>query len=152
VARNFSLFGFAFCYLYTAGILLMPIEAPAGLVMLIAFCLGLGVDAFGDTAGLHASASVLMAYSRHLILPWIAPPGGYEPHMEVSISTMGLRWYLLVALPTLFLHHFALFCISYARIDEVPMALLKSVLSVPLSLLVILLIQYWTLNNNKKDR
>ncbi len=69
---------------YPIAILLLPVDMPKPYVLLSAFVLGIMVDIFYDSLGVHASASVFLAYARSYILRILEPRGGY------SVKTMGL--------------------------------------------------------------
>jgi hypothetical protein len=46
--------------------------------LITAFLLGITVDMFVDTPGVHTSASVFMAFVRPFVLRILAPRDGYE--------------------------------------------------------------------------
>jgi len=51
-------------YIYILFILLLPANTNRSLLLIIAFFTGLTVDFFAHTLGLHAAASVFIAYLR----------------------------------------------------------------------------------------
>lgn len=140
--RNLALFGLAYCFVYTGAFLLLPLETPKGLVLVIAFLTGVVIDMFTDTAGLHAMASVLTAYTRSFLIRSLAPAGGYENYMEISVASMGPRWYLSFMIPLLFLQCFLLFTIEYAGLSHPFRALFASALSTAFTLGIIALVQF----------
>ncbi|MES2387947.1 MAG: rod shape-determining protein MreD [Bacteroidota bacterium] len=141
VARNLNLGGIAFCHAYIGAILLLPIEFNAVMVLLLAFASGLMTDVFYDTPGLHAAAAVFAAWLRHLNQKILTPAGGYEDYMEVSVGSMGLRWYLLFMLPVLFFHSLMLFLLEYASLDHILLILAKAAASSAFTLIIILIVQ-----------
>lgn len=142
ITRNFTLFGWAFCFSYVGAILLLPMNTNSLVVMLIAFGTGLTTDLFYDKLGINAAASVLIAFLRPTALKILTPAGGYEGYMEVSVPSMGLRWYLLFLLPLLFIHHVALFTIEYASFSKFLYALGKGACSTLFTFVVIIMVQY----------
>lgn len=140
--REFAIFGLAFCYLYVGAILFMPIESNSMLLMIGAFLLGLLVDSFYDSAGVHAGASVFMAFLRPQVLRFIKPPGGYEDYMEVSLPLMGPKWFFQYMLALLFGHHLMVFILSYSRISDIALISTKALLSTAFTLMGLLLVQY----------
>jgi hypothetical protein len=142
VARNLDLYHTAFCFLYVGFILLLPLETNPLVVLLIAFGTGLATDMFYDTLGMHAAASVLVAYLRHTSLKVLTPAGGYEDWMEVSLPSMGPRWYLQYSLPLLFLHSLALFMLEYSNWQMTLLALGKAAASTLFTFVIILVVQY----------
>ena len=67
--KQVVLFNTAFCFLYVAFILLLPIETNTLILMGVAFLLGFCIDIFYDSLGLHALSLVLVAYLRNY---WLA--------------------------------------------------------------------------------
>ncbi len=104
--------GMAIPYLYVVIILMLPIETPRWLELIIGLVCGLSVDMFTNTLGIHASACVLLAYARPLMLRAIAPRDGYEFGQRATIQDMGLSWYLKYAGVLILLHHSWLFFIE----------------------------------------
>jgi rod shape-determining protein MreD len=93
VLRNLVLFNSAFCFLYIAFILLLPIELNSLVLMVIGFVLGFTVDIFYNSMGLHALATVLIAYVRNYWLGTITPQGGYDANSSHNLS---LKWAAMV--------------------------------------------------------
>jgi rod shape-determining protein MreD len=98
VLRNLVLFNSAFCFLYIAFILLLPIELNSLALMVIGFVLGFTVDIFYNSMGLHALATVLIAYVRNYWLGTITPQGGYDANSSTTLASNGLQWFLVYSL------------------------------------------------------
>ncbi len=107
--KNVVLFHTAFCFLYVVYLLTFPVETNPLLMMAIAFVMGLGVDIFYDSMGLHAMASVFMVYVRGYWLARITPQGGYDRNSLPTLAMNGVQWFVVYALPLVFLHHAVLF-------------------------------------------
>ena len=107
--KNVVLFHTAFCFLYVVYLLTFPVETNPLLMMAIAFAMGLGVDIFYDSMGLHAMASVFMVYVRGYWLARITPQGGYDRNSLPTLAMNGVQWFVVYALPLVFLHHLVLF-------------------------------------------
>ncbi|QLH32651.1 MAG: Rod shape-determining protein MreD [Cyclobacteriaceae bacterium] len=102
ILRNLVLFNTAFCFLYIAFVLLLPIETNNLILMLVGFLMGFMVDIFYDSMGLHALATVLVAYLRNYWLGTITPQGGYESGATATLAANGVQWFLVYALPLVF--------------------------------------------------
>ncbi len=111
--KNLALFGIAFCFLYLLGILILPITIPHAFLIFFSFCIGLLIDVFYDTLGMHASAATLIAYLRPYWLKIISPPGGYDDTIDPSIPEMGTGWFLTYSFPLIFL-----FCLVFFLVDQ----------------------------------
>jgi len=140
--KNIVLFNTAFCFIYIAFILLLPIETNALLLMVLAFFLGFMVDIFYDSLGLHASTLVLVAFLRNHWLSRITPQGGYDSGEGPTLAANGFQWFLIYTLPIIFIHHFALFFIEAGGFGLLGYTLIKVFFSTIFTFLAILLIQY----------
>jgi len=79
VMDNVMISGYMVPYIYLLFILLMPFETPRWIVLMAGFALGLGIDLFEHTLGMHTAATVLIAFVRPYFLNLLAPRDGYEP-------------------------------------------------------------------------
>ena len=136
--------GFLNPFLYVLFLLLLPFELPRTWLLALAFLLGITVDIFSNTLGMHLAASLLMAYCRPYVLAIIAPRGGYEVGTTPSIRDMGLPWFLSYAGALIFLHHLMLFFVEVFRFTEVFLTLGRVLASSVFTLLLVLLAQYLT--------
>ena len=62
--NNIQFLGFLNPYIYILFILSLPVKLPNWITLLLAFVLGLTIDAFSNTMGMHAFATVLVAFLR----------------------------------------------------------------------------------------
>lgn len=107
--KNLALFGVAFCFLYLLGILNLPIPISHVPLILISFGLGLAVDIFYDTIGIHAASATLMSFLRPYWLKAISPTGGYDDSAKPNLPEMGIVWYMSYSLPLIFVFSLAFF-------------------------------------------
>ncbi|MGB1450762.1 MAG: rod shape-determining protein MreD, partial [Marinirhabdus sp.] len=68
VLDHINLFGYINPYLYIYFIVLYPFTGNRGLIILLGFLLGLTIDVFSDTGGVHAAATTFIAYARPAFL------------------------------------------------------------------------------------
>ena len=61
--KNFILFDTAFCFLYVAFILMLPLEMGPLTIMIISFLVGFSVERVYDSIGINAAASTFIAAS-----------------------------------------------------------------------------------------
>lgn len=92
--------------LYPIFIITMPFGTSRPLQLFLAFVLGLLVDIFYESPGIHASAAVFTAYVRPLVLNWFEPREGYNVNHVPAREQYGLNWYLRYAGTLMFLHLF----------------------------------------------
>ncbi|MDH5475587.1 MAG: Rod shape-determining protein MreD [Cyclobacteriaceae bacterium] len=150
IFRNVALFDVGFCFIYIAIILLLPIELDRIIVLLIAFVLGLMVDVFYNSFGIHASTAVIFAFIRYYWANTMTPQGGYDSNSSPNISTMGIQWFSTFAIPLLFIHHFALFFIEAGGFSFFWFTLFKVIISTFFTFLVILLFQLLFLTKKRR--
>jgi len=136
--------------IYPVMIMMLPFEMNILLTMLIAFVLGISVDAFSNTFGLNASASIVIGYLRPTILNLIKPRDGYDSVLLPSIQDMGRLWFLSYASVILLIHHLWFFTIEILRFDLFFHIFLKTLFSLVFSLFLIILFQYIFYKPSKK--
>ncbi len=142
IIKNIELGRFINPFIYILFIILLPFETPKWLLLLTAFFLGITIDMFYDTAGMHAAASVFMAYIRPGILKLFSPREGYEFGTHPTIQYLGVPWFLSYAGILIILHHLVLFYIEVFRLNEFFSTLFRVIISSLFTLLLIVISQY----------
>ena len=127
--KNATLYNLSTPYLYILFILLLPFEIPNFLLFALAFILGLTIDAFYDTPGLHAAACVLLAFVRIQFINITVQKDGFDNEPEPTVSVMGFRWFFTYAVVLTLFHHFFLFNLEVFRFSEIQYTLTRVVLS-----------------------
>lgn len=134
-------FGFGIhLMIYPLFIMLLPFDIGIFPLLLLGFGLGIFIDTFSDTFGLHASSLLMMAYFRPIVFKFYSQREGYDPLKEPSLFDMGARWFTLVYGSLLLIHHFWFFLIEIFRINEVFWILQNTIFSILFSFAVSLLI------------
>lgn len=142
IFKNLALYNYALCFIYIGFILLMPFDIPPILLITVSFILGIIIDIFYDTLGIHAGACVLIAYMRPYIINLLTPKGGYDKGTEISISAQGFQWMITYAGIMIFAHHFTLFVFEVWGIKLFFSLLLKTLASTLFTLIIFILFQY----------
>ena len=135
------LYGTAFCFIYIAFLLFLPIGINRVLLLFLGFIAGFTVDVFYDTMGIHAAASVLLAFLRPNILNLITPRDGYDTNDSVNLHIMGWRWFLVYALILVLLHHIAVFYLEMISFEIGWHTIAKIILSTLYTTVVLIIIQ-----------
>ena len=128
--------------IYPIMILLLPFNQNALVSMGVALLLGISVDAFSDTFGLHASSAILIGYIRPTLIKYIQPKEGYDNALLPTVHDMGLVWFGIYASLLLFIHHLWFFSWEILRFDQIFLILGKTLFSFLFSLILIVLFQY----------
>ncbi|OYX22209.1 MAG: rod shape-determining protein MreD [Algoriphagus sp. 32-45-6] len=139
--KNLAVFGVGFGFLYVLGILILPISLRTIPLMLIAFGMGLIVDVFYETVGMHTASATFLAFIRPLWLKAISPTGGYDESDEPTLNQMGLRWFVSYGFPLIFVYSLVFFVIDQLGVGNIFMALNKSLFSTIFSMLLAILVQ-----------
>jgi hypothetical protein len=127
--KNIALYNLAMPYFYILFILLLPFEVPNVLLFALSFILGLTVDAFYDTPGLHAASCVLLALVRIMFINITVQKEGFDNEPEPTLSIMGFRWFFTYALILTLAHHFFLLVLEVFSISGIQYTLSRVVLS-----------------------
>ncbi|MEM6840748.1 MAG: Rod shape-determining protein MreD [Bacteroidota bacterium] len=151
VVRKLVLFDVAFCYVYLAFLLLLPIELSVITAMLLGFTTGLLVDIFYNTFGIHAAACVFIMYIRKLWIDFLTPRGGYDMGSIPSPRSQGFRWFLSYAFPLLLIHHTLIFFVEIGGFQLLSYTVLKVIASTGFSLIMILVIQYIIYSSSRRN-
>lgn len=146
LVRNLVLFDYGFCFVYVAAILLLPYETNQTALLLAAFATGIIIDTFYNTLGIHASATVLLAYLRPLILRLQLPPGAHENRIVLSIQGLGLGAFIRYTFVLVLIHHTALFFIEAGNLTLFLPTLLRVMASAVFTTVSIVLIQFFARN------
>ncbi len=127
-------------YIYFLFILWLPFQIPRGWVLILSFFLGSTVDYYAMTPGLHAAASLLVAYLRPFIIHLFAPKDASEySYKEPSPKAMGWSAYLLFAFILSFSHNFYLLFLEWLSFGSFIHFIMKVIVSTAISMVMILI-------------
>ncbi len=107
--KNIIIYNLNIPFLYILFIFLLPFKTPKWLLFLLSFLIGLLVDVFSNTLGLHAAACTVIAFLRILYISVTVQNDSLETETTPHLSTMGFRWFFFYALLLTFAHHFCLY-------------------------------------------
>lgn len=141
ICNNINFLGYINPYIYILFIFLFPIRENRMILLLTSFLLGMLIDIFSDSGGVHAAAAVTLAYIRPVLLK--SSFGMLYEHQSVKFSNTepgSLITYLLLG--TL-MHHLVLFSLEIFNISSILLILKKtlfsSIFTIILSLVIIIL-------------
>ena len=146
LVRNLVLFDYAFCFVYIACVLLLPNETSRTWLLIIAFLTGMTVDTFYNTLGMHAAATVLMAYCRPLIVRAQIDVPGMESRIEFSLRELGVGTFFRYVFILALIHHTALFFIEASSLSLLIPTLIRVLASTLFTTVSVVLIQFFTRN------
>ena len=136
--------GFSYLHIiiYPLFILLLPLRTPKALLVFLGFIMGITIDIFYNSLGVHASALVFTAYFRNTILKFLEPHEGYQVEEIPSLRYRGFTWFLSYASILMLIHllfYFSVEAFSFVYYYDI---LLKTLVSFVFSVLIILMQQF----------
>lgn len=146
VLNNIQFSGYVNPFLYVLFILLLPFQTPTYLLIVLGFLLGLSVDIFSNTPGIHSSATVFMAFLRPQVINLISGRDS-EKGIYPRVSQLGLVWFLKYTFMLVVCHHVFLFFIEAFSFGGAFFTLMRSLLSSFFSILLIIISQYIIFKN-----
>jgi rod shape-determining protein MreD len=127
---------------YILFILLLPFYIPRALLLFLSFMLGLTVDGFTNTPGVHASACLIIGFLRPGILQMISSRETLESISAPRVKNMSFQWFAGYASFLVIIHHLFLFFIEAFTFNGFLFTLIRIILSSVLSVGLILLSQF----------
>jgi rod shape-determining protein MreD len=147
ILNNIELSGYLNPFLYVLFILMLPFQTPKWLVLVLAFIIGISVDMFSNTGGLHAAAAVFMAFMRQPILKLISPREGYDVVQSPTIQQFGFGWFFSYAGILVLIHHLFLFYMEAFHFTQFSTTFLRAILSSLFTLSLIFISQFFFSNS-----
>jgi hypothetical protein len=133
--------GFFNPYVYLLFIILLPLSTPRYLVMILAFLLGLIIDIFSNSLGVHSAATVFVAYARPLVIRVISNREDDKSDYP-GLHQNKLIWFLNYVLIMVLIHHAVLFYIEVFTFANFFNTFYRVILSSLFSIIIIVLSQF----------
>lgn len=149
VLNQVQLGGFINPYLYILFIILLPIGTPGWLTLVLSFALGISIDMFCNSPGIHASATVFAGFMRTFLLASMMPRETTEPTDIPNIRLFGAGWFVKYSLMMVIIHHVFLFLVEAFKFSSLHLILWRALLSIVFTMLLIILSQFLFTRNNK---
>lgn len=151
VVNHIRLGGYVHPYIYLIFVMLLPFNTPKWQILVLGFTLGLTIDLFTGTPGLHAGATTLMAFCRPSIIRIISGNLKFDSIQEPSLAQLDGIWFFRYALLMVLIHHFALFFLESFSFKLFGQVMLRIMLSVPVSTFLIMMILYIFKTEKKRE-
>jgi hypothetical protein len=149
ILKDLELFQVAFCLPYVMLILLLPFNFNRVAALIVGFSMGLFIDMFYDTPGIHAAACVLISFIRPFWLDTTLSGASSDTNIKLGLKSLGLQWFLTFAMPLTFVHHFALFFIEAGGFGLFWLTIQKVFYSTLYSFICMMIFQYIFSSNSK---
>lgn len=138
IFNHINFLGYINPYVYILFIVLYPISNNRQLFIFLSFLLGLTVDIFSDSGGIHAAACVTIAYARPLFLKFSFGTSYEHQTLRIGTSEIGQRisYFTIIIL----LHHIVLFSLEVFNTSNILLIIKKSLFSSIFTLIMCLIL------------
>lgn len=140
IFNNFDLFGFLNPFPYILFIILYPVNSNRSGLLISSFLLGITMDLFCNSGGVHASACLILAYFRPSIFKF-AFGLSYE-YQTVRLNDVLTPQRFSFILMSVFLHHTVLFILEVFSIFLIWEIIYRTFLNTIFTLLISIIIIY----------
>lgn len=138
ILNNIKFLGFINPYIYILFIISLPLNVNKSLLLILAFALGLSVDIFSNTLGVHAFATVFVAFFRENIIKLLIPRDDNYDQTVPSMLTFGKSQFVKYTIITVLAHHAILLTIEAFSLNNFWFLLLRILLNSTFTILLIL--------------
>nr|WP_233164025.1 rod shape-determining protein MreD [Snuella sedimenti] len=138
ICSHINFLGYINPYIYILFIILFPVKNNRVLFIFISFLLGLSVDIFLDSGGMHAAACVFIAYVRPVVLKFSF--GIQYEHLTMKFDAVDFGSKLTYITVLTVLHHIILFYLEIFSISKIMLVLQKTLFSSIFTILLCVLI------------
>ena len=140
VFNNINLFGFISPFPYILFIILYPVNGNKSGLLVTSFLLGIILDMFSNSGGIHTTASLLLAYFRPSIFKFAFGVSYEYQTIKLNETLTPERFsFLLVAVV---LHHLVLFIFEAFQFSLLWDILIRTLLSSIVTLIICIIIIY----------
>jgi rod shape-determining protein MreD len=140
IFNNIDLFGYINPFPYILFILLFPVNGNKQLLIVTSFLLGITMDLFSNSGGVHAAACLILAYARPYIFKF-AFGVSYE-YQTIRINDVLTPERFSFLLVSVVIHHFTLFILEVFQLSSLWDILLRTIIGTLFTLLICILLIY----------
>jgi len=145
VISHIRLFGIVTPFIYLYVIIKLRIDISRSYMIILSFLLGLTIDIFSNTFGIHAAACSLIGFIRNPLLERFVDMRELPEGSVPSYQLLGFGIFFRYALILVSLHHIVLFSIDAFGFSQPMWLLIRLSSSMILSLLLIFIIESFSL-------
>lgn len=138
ILNHINFLGYINPYAYILFVILFPVKNNRTLFVFLSFLLGLSIDLFLDSGGIHAAACVSIAYARPVILKFCF--GMIYEYQSIKFNSVAFsEKFTYFTIMTVF-HHLILFTLEIFSIDKIILILQKTLFSSIFTIILCILI------------
>jgi rod shape-determining protein MreD len=140
VFNNIDFFGFINPFPYLLFIILFPVNGNKTALLVTSFTLGIIMDMFSNSGGVHATACLMLAYFRPYIFKFSF--GVSYEYQTIRLNDVLTPERFSFILISVIMHHFILFLLEIFKISFLWDILVRTILTTAFSLVVCISIIY----------
>lgn len=125
VFNHINLFNYLNPFVYILFIILFPVRKNIAPFLILSFLLGLSVDFFSDSGGIHAAASTFIAFIRLPYLKFVLGKSDFD-YLLFHVGGLPLSKAVLYVSGLTFTHHLIVFSLEYFSLREFSTILSKT--------------------------
>ena len=147
IFNHVNFLGYINPYIYILFIAFFPVKNNRAILIFSSFLIGLCIDMFLDSGGIHAAASVFAAYIRPLLLK--SSFGTMYEHQSVKFNAIDFGPKIAYITLLIFAHHLVLFSLEIFSISKILLILQKTLFSSIFTILLSIIISIIFSRNTK---
>ncbi|NMH27196.1 rod shape-determining protein MreD [Flavobacterium silvaticum] len=140
IFNNLTLFGFITSFPYILFIMLYPVNGNRNVLLAVSFLLGILMDMFSNSGGVHAAACLVLAYFRPGIFKFSF--GLSYEYQTVRLDDVLTPERFSFILISVVVHHFTMFLLEVFRLVLFWEVLLRTLCSTVFTILVCIILIY----------
>lgn len=140
IFNNINFFGYLNPFPYVLFIILYPVNGNKSALLLASFLLGIIMDMFCNSGGVHAAASITLAYLRPTFFRFAFGVSYEYQTVKINDKLTPERFsFILISIVT---HHFVLFVLETFRLNFFFNILIQTIFSTIFTIIVSIIIIY----------
>lgn len=132
-----QLLGVCHPYIYILCLLMMPITLPHSVDMIIGAIIGLVMDVFCNSLGIHTAACILLMFVRPYLIGAIVNDKD-RLNEQISLHAIGMEAMLKYVILLVVLHHLTVFALGAWSWQHIGFVILETLVSSTVTILVIM--------------
>jgi rod shape-determining protein MreD len=140
IFNNIDLFGYINPFPYILFVILYPVNGNKPMLIISSFLLGITMDLFSNSGGVHAASCLILAYARPYLFKFsFGLSYEYQTVRINDVLTPERFSFLLLAV---IVHHFTLFILEVFQLSSLWDILLRTILGTLFTLLICIVLIY----------
>ena len=140
IFNNMNFLGYITPYPYILFIMLYPVNGNKSGLLISSFLLGIVMDLFSNSGGIHATACLMLAYFRPYIFKFAFGLSYEYQTIRINDNLTPERFSFILV--SVIIHHFTLFIIEAFQFNFVLDVLLRTLASTVFTILICIILIY----------